>query len=108
MRVRPRSQPPPSDLFKICNVDDGAELGSLTLSDQVRAIKLSPDGHLLAVGTGDGLVKLWASDSRQTKTLRHGELPIPSIAFSTDRQWLATGDSAGVINAFDAKTFARP
>src|SRR5205085_9205723 len=104
--VRPASLASRQEQIKLCTVDDGIEFGSLTLNDQVRAIKLSPDGHLLAVGTGDGLVKLWESATREIKTLKHGELPIPSLAFSSDLQWLATGDSAGVIKLWKLANLA--
>src|SRR5207249_2774652 len=61
-------------------------------SSGVRVMAFSPDGKLLAIGGGEGTVRLWDSLSGQAKgELRQHKAPIRALAFSSDSQTLLSG-----------------
>jgi WD40 repeat protein len=68
------------------------------LRDPVRALSLSPDGRLLATGSGDGFVQLWSAATGLR--LRHLDAQaevIRGVAFSPDGRMLAaTGNDNDV------------
>jgi WD40 repeat protein len=89
-------------------VPDGVpvEVGS-----PVYAVAFSPDGALIATGTGDGRVRLW---DRAT----HRELPyhfagpgpsasISGVAFSPAGDLIVSGDRAGTVSFWSGHTGAR-
>ena len=69
---------------------------------QIKAVGFSADNKLLATAGVD--VKLWeVSTLTEIGTLEHGGWVL-AIAFSSDGQFLATGDENGQVNVWDVRT----
>jgi len=96
----------------IYRVEDDKEAMSLELSDEVvQGVSFSPDGKLLAIGTGvwdererrlsTGSVKLWDLSSNEFVAEWTGfEAPINSVAFSPDGKLLAAGSWDGRVRVW--------
>ncbi len=71
---------------------------------KANTITLSPDGNILGVGTTIGA---YFYDSFYFSLVEIVPTPYPvhSIAFSTDAQWIALGQSAGTIDICDQQDF---
>jgi WD40 repeat protein len=67
--------------------------------DPVRAV--------FTTGGSDGLVRFWDRNPLPAVVGGH-EAPIVSGCYSTDGQWVATGDTRGEVNVWRARTFPRP
>ena len=87
------------------------------LTDNVNAIKFSPDGRLLAIARGvrdDNRVDLWDTEKGALqRTIRGFDGPVWSVSFSPDGHILLTGSSglrrdriAGKASSGDIKGFA--
>ena len=62
------------------------------------SVSFSPDGHLLATGGRDHLVKIWDVRTAQlVKSIEAHERPVLSVAFSPDGRWLASGSGDNVV-----------
>lgn len=72
----------------------------------VNAVAFSPDGHMVATGSDDGIARLW--DTKTGKLLQSWlghKAGINSVAFSVDGNILATGsDNATAARLWDTKT----
>lgn len=82
------------------NVADGTRLGDFVgHPTAVWAVRLSPDGKLLATAGYDGLVRLWDVATRQPKhDLRKHKGWVRGVAFSPDGSRLASaGEDGGVV-----------
>ncbi len=68
-------------------------------------VRISPDGKWLAVGTWDGIIRLWtAHDERFAATFRGHDGLIRSLAFSRDSKLLVSGGQGGHLAVWDLTT----
>ena len=74
------------------SIADGKPSQKQAIACFVRAMAMSPDGKLLAIGGDDDAVQLWdvASAKPQAKLVEHKDW-VTAIAFSGDGKWLASG-----------------
>ena len=83
----------------------GNQLATLKISNGVCAIRFSPDGKTLIVGTGNKEIQLWdLATYQQIGTLEAHEHAICELAFSPDRTLLASGDTGGKIHLWELST----
>lgn len=95
---------------KFWDVATRKEIGQIPAQSPVPlyAIALSPDGNLLATGTGaypsaQGAVRLFDMKNKKLlATLKHAGTPW-ALDFSPDGKWLAAGDSVGDVRIWDAE-----
>ena len=90
------------------NTGDTAR-ASVTLSDQVNAIAINPEGTMLAAATSDNNVALFSMaklKSGEARVLRGHTREIYALAFSPDGRWLASGGRDQTVRLWDAKTGA--
>jgi WD40 repeat protein len=71
----------------------------------IHSLAYSPDGQLLAVGTGDGKVHLWRVADHQPHAVLHGHTNIvQSIAFSPNSRLLVSGAVFSLAFSPDGQT----
>ncbi len=73
----------------------------------VRSIAYSPDGDILASGTGDGKIYLWDAHIGKLQHILTGneaDIEIGSIVYSSDGRTLVSGSYDGTISLWDVQT----
>jgi WD40 repeat protein len=85
--------------------DAGAWVEVRTLSGHqngVSSVAFSPDGHMLASGSGDGAVKLWdVASGKELYTLIGYQFAVLSVAFSPDGRTIASAGRNASIELWD-------
>lgn len=95
--------------IRVWDLEAGSLLREIQASgNSVRAV-YSPDGALLAAGSGgyepDHAVRLWDASSGEVRQVLGGhEHDVNALAFSPDGRLLASGDAQGVTRLWDAAT----
>lgn len=99
----------------IYRVNEGETAARVELRNEVvQAVSFSPDGKLLAIGTGvwdrrgnrlsTGSVKLWSLNGNEFVAEWVGfEAPINSVAFSPDEKFLAAGSWDGKVRVWQTE-----
>jgi len=79
-----------------------AVLGS---GNWITAVCLSPDGRLVALATGNQIVKTWDREARRELARFEGHTDlINSLAFSADGQWIVSGSVDHTARLWNAHT----
>lgn len=94
---------------------DSKELGTLAdlLTSPPTAMAWAPDSRSLAVGSADGIVRVWDVDTgRVTVTIPAGQIDVIDLAFTQDGERLAVVTKDGrvalhIVRLVDLTTFAR-
>src|SRR5712692_5360326 len=74
-------------------------------SGTINSIAISPDGKLLACGSGDNTVKLWdLLTGQELRTLTGHSSTVYSLVISPDGQLLASGSYDSTIKVWDLRT----
>ena len=95
---------------KLWNPESGEQLGELTNHQAgILALAFSPDGALLASGSGDQTIRLWdAKTWSEVATLRGHEDEVFSLAFSADGRRLISGGKDGSVRLWQIPPVKRP
>ena len=87
-----------------------AERSDLKPEDQktVWDVAFSPDGTLLAAGSGAKMLYVWDT---KTRPMASNSIQLPGavrrIAFSTDSRWIVTGTENGAVQLWDARSVTK-
>jgi len=99
-------RPTQSGIVHLISVADGrCEATWQAHGDSIYALRLSPDGKLLATGGADKLVKLWDLETRKEVAKLEAHMGhVLALAFNKDGSLLASGGADKVLNIWDVKT----
>jgi RNA polymerase sigma factor (sigma-70 family) len=90
---------------RLCDPRSGRELGPLPIPkdpiDSVSQLVFSPDGSLLATGTGRGSIRIWEVATRRLVRKVTFAANVGKVAFSSDGKLLACGTWDGHCRLWD-------
>ena len=89
---------------EIWSIGAGAMEVFLPHPREIRTIQFAPDGRMLAIADGGGVVLLWNWKAKKTQSIKAHDLPVQSLAFSFDGETLATGGTDESIKLWDPRT----
>ena len=93
-----------ADCISLYDTKNGDIIWAKTMEESVSVLSIafSPDGRRFITGLGNGILRLW--DSETGKAIWDAEAgdAINSVAFSPDGQHIATGSSDGTVRIWDA------
>jgi WD40 repeat protein len=72
------------------DANDGNRLKSFAQKGPVRAVAISPDGRLAAIGRTDRIAQIVAIETGHILPLLHSDI-VHAVAFSPDSKWVVTG-----------------
>ena len=72
-------------------------------NNAVTTIAFSPDGQIIATGSGDKTIKLWDLQGRLLRTLRGFEKPVEWIAFHPKGMKIAGSSRFGTVRLWDVR-----
>jgi WD40 repeat protein len=74
------------------------------LKKEITSLAYTADGHLLAVGSADGTVRLFDAAGKELRTFSADDKAVFAVAFSPDGKTLATAGNDQAIHLWEAKT----
>jgi WD40 repeat protein len=90
---------------RIWGMDDGSQEKVLELGQAGSSLALDPRGQVLALGVQDGKVYLWnAATNGWLGSLGDGISGVSAVAFSSDGNRLAFGQSNGLVQIWEIRT----
>ncbi|MFN0125073.1 MAG: WD40 repeat domain-containing protein [Verrucomicrobiales bacterium] len=90
-------------VVRLWDVASGEPVGQLIgHRTYINAMAMSPDGRLLASGSGDQTMRIWDwKERRSVRTLRGHSSQVLDVAFSPDGQTLASGSLDGRVHLWN-------
>eukprot|EP00667_Euglena_gracilis_P023057 EG_transcript_25910 len=78
----------------------------IRVGNEVNAVAFAPDGHSVATGSNDAVVRIWRRDGRLVRALRGHEWAVTSVAYSPDNRLLASGSLDKMVRTWDVESGA--
>jgi WD40 repeat protein len=101
--------PHASGSVRIFNVENGQQTHSFNEpTDVVYALAVSPDGKLLAAGSGDKLAHVWTIDDKKlVATLEEHDELVSGVSFSQDGKLLATASAEKTAQVWEVEDWSQ-